>query len=199
MADAWLHQNASISVDVQSVADFARQLQAEISENFLPSVTEGIQPMLSVPAPFGAGGVFGEAALLRDMHERNRQAAARLLNDVTRSLNALSQAAAAVAASYAGGDAEAAATTEDVYAAFTPTEVSPTTAAPATVPTGLPTGPTSVTDHPGGHSGSSPDHQPTVSPGAGVVIADGTAGEYTIPADDEGMWACTPTTPQPTN
>lgn len=199
MAEAWLHQGASVNVDVQSVADFATKMKAEISQNFMPSLTEGIAPMMTVQAPFGGGSGLGEGALFRDMHDRNRQAAMQLLNDVFRSLNALGQAAAAVAASYRGGDAESSATTDDVYDAFTSTPF-PTTTASATMPAGP-----YATPEPGNQpppaGGMDPDrYSSTANPDSAVVIASGTSGEYTIPADNEGMQApCTPSIPQPTN
>jgi hypothetical protein len=138
------------------------------------------------------------------MHERNREAVTQLLNDVTRCLTALSTAATAVAAEYAAGDAESSATTSDVYDAFTPTSVPTATggATPAPTATTMPTGPY-ATPEPGGHqpgAGNDPDSYSTpVNPGAAVVVAPGTAGEYTIPADNEGMDLCTRPVPQPTN
>lgn len=203
MAEAWLHQDASVNVDVQSVAGFGTKMQAEINENFLPSIAEGIRPMMTVQAPFGGGVGLGEGVLFRDMHERNRQAARLLLDDVFRSLTAIGHAAAAVAAEYAAGDAESSATTEDVYNAFTPTTVTgPTTT--GTMPTTMPAGPYAAPQPEPGNppppAGNDPDRYPsTANPDAAVVVAPGTAGEYTIPADNEGMRSCTPSIPQPTN
>lgn len=199
MADAWLHQDASVNVDIQSVADFAAKMQAEVTENFLPSLSEGINPMLTVQAPFGAGGGLGEGTLFRDMHERNRQAAAYLLRDVFQSLTALGQAAAAVAAEYAAGDVESAATTKDVYDAFTPTEVASTAGSPpGTVPAPYPTPTPGSGQQP--PAGLNPDSYsgPTNSDGP-VVVAPGTPGEYTIPGDNENMNTCAPPIPQPEN
>lgn len=201
MAEAWLHQDASVNVDVQSVADFAARMRAEIEDNFTPSLTEGINPMLAVSAPFGAGGGLGEGALFRDMHERNRMAATRLLGEVFQSLNALGQAAAAVAAEYAAGDGASATTVTDVYDAFTPTDASGTAATTVPTTTSAYTVPYTAPDagNQAPPTGADPDRYPTTNPDAAVAVAPGTAGEYTIPADNEDMRTGAGPIPQPKN
>lgn len=191
MTDPWLHRE--VNVDIASVQDFALRVQSEFTDNFTTSLAEGVQPMITVHPRFG-GGVVNEGAFFRSLHDRQRTAAMHLVNDVTLGLQALAMAAAAVAAEYAFGDAESAATVDDVWESFIPT--APPGGAGGTDPAGpvVDPGPDPVVP-PSVYT--SPEDSGTDDPGAGRTIAEGTPGQYTIGRDDEDMHDGVDPTPQP--
>ena len=116
MGDEWL-VDEEINVDIQQLKDFALAIQKEMEENFQPSFNNGLQPMLTVQAPFGGGGMK-EAAFFRGRHDESRMAVSHLMGDVMKGLVALSTAAMSISAEYLTGDALAQATNEDVLNAF---------------------------------------------------------------------------------
>ncbi|MEU5553777.1 MULTISPECIES: hypothetical protein [unclassified Micromonospora] len=116
MGDEWL-VDEEINVDIQQLKDFAQAIQKELDENFRPSFEGGLQPMLTVQAPFGGGGMK-EAAFFRGRHDESRMAVSHLMGDAMKGLVALSTAAISISAEYLTGDALAQATNDDVLNAF---------------------------------------------------------------------------------
>ncbi|QOC89815.1 hypothetical protein [Micromonospora craniellae] len=116
MGDEWL-VDEEINVDIQQLKDFAQAIQKELDENFRPSFEGGLQPMLTVQAPFGGGGMK-EARFFRGRHDESRMAVSHLMGDAMKGLVALSTAAMSISAEYLTGDALAQATNDDVFNAF---------------------------------------------------------------------------------
>jgi hypothetical protein len=176
--DEWLHR--TVNVNVGSVFDFAERIRTELTDNFTKSISDGVQPMMSVQPRFG-GGVVKEGAFFRGMHNKQRRAAMYLINDVALGLQALSTAAYAVAAEYLLGDAESQATVDDVYDSFIPT-ATPTTAdtqtTTDTTTEPMPYIPPQVTN---------PDayQSPYEDDTSGWTINEGGPGEFTIADDTE--------------
>jgi hypothetical protein len=180
MTDQWLHH--TVEVDINSVVDFFQRMTT-VSNDFAKSLDEGVSPMLKGAKPAFGSGVVNEGALLRSLHERQRQAAMKMLNEVAMGLAALAKASAVVAAQYADGDVSSKASVDDVYQAFIPTPV----------PEGEQNTEVTATDA-GPFSGSDtgdvvlPPYVPQPpDPSNGDVIGEGTSGEYTIGDDDEHM------------
>lgn len=114
--DKWL-ADGNVEVDIHQLQDFANHIKDELEKNFRPSFESGIKPMLTVQAPFGAGGL-SEAKFFRSRHDESRSSAAQMLAEVIKGLAALSAAASSISAEYLGGDAFAEATNEKVFGAF---------------------------------------------------------------------------------
>lgn len=191
MSEPWLHQ--TVNVNVSSVQDFALRVQAEFTDNFTPSLSEGVQPMLSAQPSYTGG--LNEGEYFRGMHQKHVKAAMYLINDVTLGLQALSRAAAAVATEYAYGDALSEATVDDVYESFIPTaeqrDQSPTEEPdPLSDPTAELDLPPEVTDPDAYESSGSDD-------GEGEAIAEGGPGEFEIRDDDERVFEDVDPIPQP--
>ena len=190
MPDEWLHE--SVRVDIRSVLDFSRRLDTKILD-FSNSIQDGVRPMISGPQPRFGGGVVKEGAFFRAMHDRQRNAAAYLINDVVLGLQALAKAAATVAAQYAYGDAQSQATVEDVYRAFRPMPApagqgQATEETEALIDEDQPLPPEAYADP----SASTT----TTNEGEERVIAPNTAGELVVGADDERMYEDVPDVPR---
>ncbi len=115
--DKWL-ADGNIEVDIHQLQDFANHIKDELEKNFRPSFESGIKPMLTVQAPFGAGGL-SEAKFFRSRHDESRASAASMMGEVMKGLASLSAAAMSISAEYLGGDAFSQATSEKVLDAFT--------------------------------------------------------------------------------
>ncbi|MEU7608378.1 hypothetical protein [Micromonospora sp. NPDC049204] len=117
MGDEWL-VGEDIDVDIQQLIDFAKAIEKELNEHFKPSFENGVRPMLTVQAPFGAGGMK-EGAFFRVRHDDSRVAVGKMLGDAMKGLVSLQMAAMSIASEYRTGDALAQADTDDIYNAFT--------------------------------------------------------------------------------
>lgn len=171
------------------------RVQAEFTDNFAPSVSEGIMPMMSAQPSYMGG--LNEGEYFRGMHTKHVKAAMHLINDVTLGLQALSRAAAAVAVEYAYGDALSEATVDDVYESFIPTPEQRTQS-----PTGEPdplSDPTAEVELP--PEFTNPDaydsDEPERDDGEGRFIAEDESGEFEIEDDDEEVFENVDDVPQP--
>jgi len=180
--EAWLQQ--SVDFDIQSLLDFAENIRSTL-EDFYTSLNTGILP-LHEAGRFGE--VVKEGVYFRDAHGLQVEAMQLMLEDVVRGLNALSMAAAAIAAEYQAGDALTQATVDDVWNAFTAS-----------------LDPVLDGDSEDGQQASSddewsseewsdpeiefaePDERPVLD-GSGRTLAEGTPGEFRIEADDEDVY-----------
>ncbi|MGW0434909.1 hypothetical protein ACWDV4_20515 [Micromonospora sp. NPDC003197] len=193
MGDEWL-VDKDIEVDIQQLQDFAEHIKKELELNFQPSFENGIRPMLTTQAPFGAGGLE-EGRFFRGRHDESRAAVSQMLGEAMRGLTALSVAATSIAAEYLTGDALSQATNDDVFNAFSGVD-----------------GQQTLNDYWGDNEGEEQDPQNLVPEGADdpdayfgengnggstpgdtpamyqeTTIAEGKPGEYTIEGDDENM------------
>jgi len=190
---AWLADDASIKVDINGLDDFATRIQGEMEKNFTPSIEAGIKPMMAeaARAPFGEGGLR-EGQAFKSAHNLNLQAVGQLLGDVSKSLQAIHLAAAAIAREYGGADALSKATFDDVMDVFTAMPAGGSESA-ANAPEGqvtpdleaaarenVPGAEGPPADVVGGDAG-------VARPPHGDVIAAGQPGEYHISGDNEGV------------
>jgi len=148
-------------------------------------VTTGIVPLMAVEPVFGRE-ILKEGAYLRETHRMHVEAAHMMLNDVLHGLAALATAAESIAASYITGDALTQATMDDVWDAFT-ASLPPTTGteAEAAGEEELPAEDLPLPDEVLAEDGGGDTE---LQDGSGRYIAEDTAGEYWISADDEGIY-----------
>ncbi|WP_306205997.1 hypothetical protein [Actinoplanes sp. RD1] len=188
----WL-ANGNIEVDVQSLRDFAKAIEAEVNDNFGPSFQQGIMPMLQVAAPFGTGGME-EAKFFKGQHDHSRDALAKMLQDVHQGLIALHLAAANIAAEYETGDATNAADISDVVNVFNPADgtrsLSTLQEQAQEEQQGegeIPPEAQNPGDYFGGEHKAADGQNPAFDPYGEQVVAEGEKGEYTVFGDDEGV------------
>lgn len=186
MPDDWL-VNESIDVDVRQLQDFSKHIQDELTKNFSPSFSNGIEPMLRVQAPFGGPGMK-EGAFFRVQHSNATGAAALMLRDAMANLAALSKASMAIAAEYMTGDALAQATNDDVYKAFIAADKPPAVAGEgdqagsgnAAADAAAKDAEQNPAKYQGGDTGGSSFYD-------GEVIQEGKPGEYHVLPDVEDL------------
>ena len=194
MGDQWL-VDENIKVDIQQLQDFAEHIRQELETNFQPSFKNGIEPMLTTQAPFGAGGLE-EGKFFRGRHDDSRAAVSQMIVDAMRGLTALSVAAMSISAEYLTGDALSQATNDDVYNAFNGVDGQQTLNDYWQQPEGQEQDPQTAipegADDPAtyyGENGSNNSSTPGDTPAMyqETTIAEGKPGEYTIKGDDEDM------------
>lgn len=191
MAEEWL-SSESIDVDVDQLIDFAQHIQAELEKNFRPSYEQGIRPMLTVQAPFGAG-MMKEAQFFRGRHDESRSSAASMLGEAMQGLMSLSMGARSIAAEYRNGDAFAKATHDDVFGAFDKLDGKKTLQDYAKEGSGGKPVDDYIPEEAKTASGYFVDkNQDGIADGdksstmyGQTIIAENKAGEYVIPADDD--------------
>jgi hypothetical protein len=192
MAEPWLHDDTSIEVDVTSLKDFAARMDGELRQNFNPSMTEGLQPVMGAAPMFGGGGLK-EGQFYGTIYSQRITELGMFLQDVVLGFQAMSAAAMSISAEYASGDALSAATVNDVFDIIYPSSNQENTLrkaiekAQADAEAGEP-GATDPTAHVPGQPGSGDAPPPTEDDeGGGRTLAEGKPGEFHIPADEENV------------
>lgn len=200
MAEPWLHDDASIEVDVDSLADFAARVNGELTKNVQPSVNEGLMPAMGVMPMFGGGGIK-EGQFYGTMYSRHLTTLQMLLQDITLGMQSLSLAAQSIANEYSSGDAMSSATVSDVFGMFYPASDDPRSLqsmlqaaqnggdqAGQGGPRTPNAGPDNPANAPGNHTADNGDQSSSASSADdGTVIAEGKPGELRIEGDNEGM------------
>jgi hypothetical protein len=136
----WLRDWQQIEADIAAMADFARQLRAEVEINYAPHASrvtdELTTPLPCPPAP------FTELVELLTVHRAAEQDTANIVYYYTDKTGGLADAAAEISRQYRNTDAFAAARVGDVETALRTHGVNhsmPTVAEPATPPASTPT------------------------------------------------------------
>ncbi|WP_305789931.1 hypothetical protein [Symbioplanes lichenis] len=187
----WL-ANGNIEVDVQSLRDFAKAVEAEVNNNFGPSFQQGIMPMLQVAAPFGTGGME-EAKFFKGQHDHSRDALSQMLQDVQKGLIALHLAASSIAGEYSDGDATNSADIADVVNVFNPQDGKPSLSSLQEQAQQEQRGEDGQATDQGippqaqGEPKSADGQNPAFDPYAQQIVAEGESGQYIVGADDEGV------------
>jgi hypothetical protein len=202
MAEPWLHDDASIEVDVDSLADFAARVEGEASKNVQPSFNEGVMPAMGVMPMFGGGGLK-EGQFYGTLYSRQLTALQMMFQDLTLGFQSLSMAARSIGNEYSSGDAMSSATVSDVFNMFYPASDDPRSlqallaeaerkadeagqGGNGTANSGPDNPANAGPDNPAG-SGDGSEPPSSASENGPQVIAEGKPGELVIPADNEGM------------
>jgi hypothetical protein len=123
-APVWLQDYHPIEADLSTLAEFARALRDELTQNFVPHARRLLAD-LDGDTPFVVRDGFVELEHARDKYSTSRDRAIELLNAYAVATQGFADAADKVAKEYRDSDAFAAATLRDVQGVF----ADPTTAA----------------------------------------------------------------------
>lgn len=189
----WLTDGTGFDVDITKLDQFATNIQTE-AENFAAGYRGGLVAMMEDDGRFGGGGL-SEGTSYTSVEQNAETGLRFLLEDVGRSLIAVSCAAGVVSETYLGADAFSRATLEDTRAAFEGIEgrklISDTAGAtssqradqgitdPATTPGEVDQDIQEAADE---HAGQDPTERAQTPDGQRVYYPD-KPGEYTVPTD----------------
>ncbi|HEY3008146.1 MAG TPA: hypothetical protein VGJ63_08810 [Micromonosporaceae bacterium] len=140
LGPVWLRDWQQIEADIAAMADFARQLRAEVEVNYAPHASR-VTDELTTPLP-GPPEPFTELVELLTVHRAAEQDTANIVYYYTDKTGGLADAAAQISHQYRNTDAFAAARVSDVEAALrthgvnqsatTAAEPAPTSTPPST-------------------------------------------------------------------
>jgi hypothetical protein len=119
-APPWMAGERPLVFDIETLEDFARVIDAEVNQNFIPYMQRVIAKLRS-PGPTLAPEGFLELSAALDTYSAARDQAVALLIQHADASNKLAAAAKIIAQRYRGADGFAAVTVDEVRVALAPT------------------------------------------------------------------------------